>query len=149
MITQKQIAIDAGIAEEVIRMFKEFDHGRGGSTGTWHGRRLRDCPYPWFQATLDRVSAAVAPLTIDQWWFNCGESGDEYFWHTHNPYQHSAVLYVQVPERSGGIEFRRQEEYSVFYPSAGDFIRFAGNLAHRVQRNLSDDYRISVAFNLK
>ena len=58
------------------------------------------------------------------------------------------MLYVQVPENSGGIEFRRQEEYQVFYPTAGDFIEFSGNLAHRVLPNLSDDYRISVAFNL-
>lgn len=149
MYKQSSIAVDSIVAEEVVKLFKELDHGRGGSTGTWHGQRFRDCPYPWFQATLDRVSEAVAPLIIDQWWFNCGEQGDEYLWHSHNPYKYSAVLYVQVPENSGGIEFRRHEEYSVFYPSAGDFIEFAGNLAHRVQKNLSDDYRISVAFNLR
>jgi hypothetical protein len=59
------------------------------------------------------------------------------------------VLYVQTPENSGGIEFRRQEEYQVFYPAAEDFIQFAGSLAHRVLPNLSSNYRISVAFNFK
>lgn len=149
MFTKKHIAVDNGVAAEVIKLFKELDHGRGGSTGTWHGVRMRDNPYPWFQATYNRVAEAVKPLNIDQWWFNCGEVGDEYLWHSHNPYKHSAVIYVQVPENSGGIEFRKQEEYRVFYPKAGDFIEFAGNLAHRVQPNKSNDYRISVAFNLK
>jgi hypothetical protein len=149
MFSQSRIAVDDSVAPEVVRLFKELDHGRGGSMGTWHGARLRGCPYPWFQATYDRVAAAVAPLTIDLWWFNCGEQGDEYRWHAHSPYPRAAVLYVQTPENSGGIEFRRGGEFDVFQPTAGDFIEFDGNLAHRVQRNLSDDYRISVAFNFK
>ena len=149
MFTQSCIAVDDCVAVEVIRLFKELDHGRGGAHGTWHGPRLRNCPYSWFQATYDRVAEAVKPLIIDQWWFNCGEAGDEYLWHSHSPYKYSAVLYVQVPENSGGIEFRKQEEYQIFYPKSCDFIEFSGNLAHRVQPNLSADYRISVAFNLR
>lgn len=148
MFEQSSIVVDDGVAEEVIRLFKELDHGRGGSTGTWHGQRFRDNPYSWFQATYDRVSKEIAPLCIDQWWFNCGEAGDEYLWHSHNPYKRSAVLYVQVPENSGGIEFRRQEEYQMFQPTAEDFIQFSGDLAHRVLPNRSKHYRISVAFNL-
>ena len=148
MYTQRRIDIDDCVAAEVIKLFKELDHGRGGRNGTWHGVRQRDNPYPWFQATYDCVAEAVKPLTIDQWWFNCGQAGDEYLWHSHNPYKYSAVLYIQVPENSGGIEFRRQEEYQTFYPAEGDFIEFSGNLAHRVLPNMSDDYRISVAFNL-
>lgn len=149
MFNQSKIAVDESVAPEVVKLFKELDRGRGGSMGTWHGRRLRDNPYSWFQSTYDRVVQAVAPLKIDQWWFNCGEKGDEYRWHNHSPYQHAAVLYIQVPTNSGGIEFRRYEEYQVFQPSPGDFIQFSGNLAHRVLQNMSDNYRISVAFNLK
>ena len=149
MFTQSQIVVDPVVAQEVIRLFQELDHGRGGALGTWHGARMRDNPYTWFQPTFDRVATAVAPLRIDQWWFNCGEPGDEYRWHSHSPYTHSAVLYVQTPENSGGIEFRRHEEYQVFYPAAEDFIQFAGSLAHRVLPNQSGDYRISVAFNFK
>lgn len=149
MFTKSYIAVDDCVATEVIRLFKELDHGRGGAHGTWHGVRMRKNPYPWFHTTFNRVAEAIAPLSIDQWWFNCGEAGDEYLWHSHNPYKHSAVLYVQVPENSGGIEFRKQEEYQTFNPTAGDFIQFSGNLAHRVQKNMSNDYRISVAFNLR
>lgn len=149
MFTQSQIAVEPVVAQEVVKLFKELDHGRGGALGTWHGARMRYNPYPWFDSTFARVQAAVGNRRIEQWWFNCGEPGDEYRWHAHNPYTQSAVLYVQVPENSGGIEFRRYEEYQVFNPNAGDFIQFAGNLAHRVLPNRSKDYRISVAFNLK
>ena len=148
-IKQSKVIVDAAVTEEVVKLFKELDRGRGGAMGTWHGARMKNNPYPWFQATYDRVSEAVAPLRIDQWWFNCGEAGDEYRWHDHCPYKYAAVLYVQVPENSGGIEFRKYEEYQTFQPTAGDFIQFAGNLAHRVQRNMSADLRISIAFNLK
>lgn len=148
MWSQGSIAVDDSVATEVIKLFKELDHGRGGRNGTWHSVRNQDNPYPWFQNTYDRVATAVQPLIIDQWWFNCGETGDEYLWHSHKPHRYSAVLYLKVPEKSGGIEFRKYEEYQIFHPKAGDFIKFAGNLAHRVLPNLSDDYRISVAFNL-
>lgn len=150
MFEQSTIAVDDGVAQEVIRLFQELDHGRGGRLGTWHGVRMRDNPYEWFSSTFARVQAAIAGnWRIDQWWYNCGEPGDEYRWHAHSPYTHSGVLYVQVPENSGGIEFRRHEEYQLFQPAAGDFIQFAGNLAHRVLPNQSGDFRISVAFNFK
>ena len=149
MFVQSRIEVDEAVANQVIKLFQELDHGRGGALGTWHGKRMRHNPYEWFDSTFARVQAAVGDRRIEQWWFNCGEPGDEYRWHAHNPYIHSAVLYVQVPENSGGIEFRRHEEYQVFQPAAGDLIQFAGNLAHRVLPNLSLDYRISVAFNFK
>lgn len=149
MFEQSRISVDSSVAEQVIKLFKELDHGRGGALGTWHGARMRHNPYEWFDTTFARVQAAVGNRRIEQWWFNCGEPRDEYRWHAHNPYTHSAVLYVQVPENSGGIEFRRHEEYQVFQPAAGDLIQFAGNLAHRVLPNLSLEYRISVAFNLR
>lgn len=149
MFTHSRIDVDAGVAEEVVKLYKSLDRGRGGPYGTWHGARLHNNPYPWFQETYDRVASSIGDLTIDQWWFNCGQSGDEYRWHEHVPYKYAAVLYVQVPENSGGIEFRKHEEYQIFQPSMGDFILFPGNLAHRVQQNNSSDYRISAAFNLR
>lgn len=148
MFTLSQVEVDSEVAAQVVALFQQLDRGRGGPMGTWHGQRLRDNPYPWFQSTFDRVTAALSHLRIDEWWFNCGQAGDEYRWHEHVPYPWAAVLYVQTPENSGGIEFRRQEEYAAFQPVAGDFLLFSGNLAHRVLPNKSADYRISVAFNL-
>jgi hypothetical protein len=149
MFTQSRILVDNNVAPEVVKLYRDLDHARGGAYGTWHSRRIRTNPYPWFSATFNRVAAAVSDLTIDEWWFNCGEPLDEYRWHTHSPYAWAGVLYIQTPENSGGIEFRRQEEYYTHTPQAGEFLLFSGNLAHRVLKNNSDNYRISVAFNFK
>lgn len=149
MFAQSRIDIDDCVAEEVVKLYQSLDRGRGGPCGTWHSGRIDYNPYPWFQTTWDRVVAAIGDLRIGEWWFNCGDLGDEYRWHEHVPYKQAAVLYIQTPENSGGIEFRKQDEYQTFQPSAGDFIIFPGNLAHRVQHNRSDDYRISAAFNLR
>jgi hypothetical protein len=149
MFSQSTIIVDPCVAEEVIKLYKDLDNARGGAYGTWHSRRIRTNPHPWFEDTFNRVATAVGDLTIDEWWFNCGEPLDEYRWHTHSPYKWAGVLYIQTPENSGGIEFRQQEEYYTHTPQAGEFLLFSGNLAHRVLKNNSTDYRISVAFNFK
>jgi hypothetical protein len=149
MFSQSTIIVDPCVAEEVVKLYRDLDNARGGAYGTWHSRRIRTNPYPWFEDTFNRVAAAVSDLTIDEWWFNCGEPLDEYRWHTHSPYKWAGVLYIQTPENSGGIEFRQQEEYYTHTPQAGEFLLFSGNLAHRVLKNNSTDYRISVAFNFK
>jgi hypothetical protein len=148
MYTQSCIAVDEGVAAEVVKLYKDLDNARGGRYGTWHSRRIKHNPYPWFDATFNRVVAAVGDLTIDEWWFNCGEPGDEYRWHSHTPYHWSGVFYIQTPVNSGGIEFRDHEAHEIFQPNKGDFLLFPGNLVHRVLKNMSNDFRISAAFNL-
>jgi hypothetical protein len=95
------------------------------------------------------VAAAVNDLVIDEWWFNCGAPGDEYRWHTHTPYKWAGVLYIQAPENSGGLEFRNNDKRYTHTPQAGEFLLFPGNLSHRILKNHSDDFRISVGFNFR
>ena len=149
MFTHSRLTVDPEVADQVELLFATTDRGRGGRMGTWHGPRLRRCEYTWFQNTFDCVAASIGELKIDQWWFNCGQQGDEYRWHTHSPYPYAAVLYVKVPERSGGIEFRDRGEFQYFQPVEGDFLVFSGQLAHRVCPNESAERRVSVAFNLR
>ena len=148
MFTQSRISVDDNIAEEVVKLYRDPKHARGHRYGTWHSPRIRRNPYLWFESIFNRVTAA-SNLTIDEWWFNCGAPGDEYRWHIHSPYLWAGVLYIQTPENSGGIEFRRDRERYTHTPQAGEFLLFSGNLAHRVLKNHSDDFRISVAFNLR
>jgi hypothetical protein len=148
MYTQSHIEVDDNIASEVIKLYRDLDNARGGRYGTWHSRRIKENPYLWFDATFNRVAAAIGDLKIDEWWFNCGEPGDEYRWHAHTPYLWSGVLYIKTPEGCGAIEFKHKESHEIVQPKVGDFLLFPGNLAHRVLKNNSTDFRISVAFNL-
>ena len=149
MFTQSRILVDNNVAPEVVKLYRDLDHARGGAYGTWHSRRIRTNPYKWFESTFNRVAAAVGNLTIDEWWFNCGEPLDEYRRHTHSPYKWAGVLYIQTPENCGGIEFKQDQERYTHTPQAGEFLLFSGNLAHRILKNMSTDFRISVGFNFK
>lgn len=147
MFEQSRIEVDSHVAEEVVKLYRDLDNARGGRYGTWHSRRIRTNPYAWFDATFNRVAEAIGDLRIDEWWFNCGEPGDEYRWHSHSPYKWAGVLYIQTPGNSGGIEFQQRGEFQIFQPRAGDFLMFPGGLPHRVLKNYSTDFRISAAFN--
>ena len=149
MFTQSRISVDDNIAEEVVKLYRDPKHAQGHRYGTWHSPRIRSNPYPWFESTFNRVAAAASELTIDEWWFNCGAPGDEYRWHIHSPYKWAGVLYIQAPENSGGLEFKQDQERYTHTPQAGEFLLFSGNLAHRILKNHSDDFRISVGFNFR
>ena len=149
MFEKSKISVDRNIAKEVVKLYRDPKHARGHRYGTWHSPRIRSNPYLWFESTFNRVAAAASELTIDEWWFNCGAPGDEYRWHTHTPYSWAGVLYIQTPENSGGIEFRQDQERYTHTPQAGEFLLFSGNLAHRILKNMSTDFRISVGFNFK
>ena len=148
MFTQSKISVDRNIAEEVVKLYRDPKYTRGHRYGTWHSPRIRSNPYLWFESTFNRV-AVVSELTVDEWWFNCGAPGDEYRWHTHSPYKWAGVLYIQTPKNSGGIEFKQDQERYTHTPQAGEFLLFPGNLAHRILKNHSEDFRISVGFNFR
>lgn len=149
MYTLSKIDFDRAVVDHILEIYHNSPSRSHRSCNTWHSKRIRTNPYTWFNSTFTQVEQAIGNLKIGEWWFNVAKPGEEYRWHEHVPYTHTAVLYLQVPDNSGAIEFRKYEEYQQLNPSAGDFIEFSGNLAHRVLPNLSNDYRISVAFNLK
>ena len=148
MFEKSKISVDRNIAKEVVKLYRDPKHARGHRYGTWHSPRIRSNPYPWFESTFTRVVTA-SNLTVDEWWFNCGAPGDEYRWHTHTPYKWAGVLYIQTPENSGGLEFNQDQERYTHTPQAGEFLLFSGNLAHRILKNRSEDFRISVGFNFR
>jgi hypothetical protein len=117
-------------------------------TGKWCVNLLVVSVARWFDAAYARVQQAIGDREIEQWWFNCGAPGDEYRWHSHSPCKWAAVLYIQMPENAGAIEFKGEADFQTILPRAGDSLLFPGDLAHRVHKNLSNKHRISAAFNL-
>ncbi len=66
----------------------------------------------------------------------------------------SGVYYVQVPEKSGNLVLLYPYNSHVTHkfpimPKIGEFFLFPSSMDHYVTRNLSNDLRISVSFNLK
>ena len=66
----------------------------------------------------------------------------------------SGVYYVQVPENSGKLVFEyniNQYQTKRFWvePIVGNFFLFPSTLNHFVTKNMGDDLRISISFNLK
>ena len=112
-----------------------------------------ECPFAWFQHTFDQVIQTITDMTgcqnvhVVRWWINCGSPGEEYRWHSNSTQWKTATLYIQIPENSGALQMRKDDEFETFYPAVGNFIIFDGKLVHRVMRNDSTDLRISVTFD--
>lgn len=143
MITVRSVSIPEDLAEHIReqrRLNPRDRQGRG-----WQSVKYHSQPFSWFASVYSSVEEQAG--TIDSWWFNVNETTEYTNWHAHVNHITVAVLYVTVP--GGSIEFRQGEGSWTETPNAGDLLIFPGSLEHRVQPNLSNDIRISVAFNFK
>ena len=73
--------------------------------------------------------------------------------HDH-PHEVAWVYYVKTPPKAGAIVFSIQQGYHrpkqiQFNPQAGELIMFPHWMLHQVNKNLDDEYRISIAGNAK
>jgi aspartyl/asparaginyl beta-hydroxylase (cupin superfamily) len=108
----------------------------------------QDAPPEWIQSTYQAVKDILPEYTVKRAWINVNGPGHSNRWHRHHVDQYAAVLYVQVPENSGKMEFRVDHVYYPIQPVAGKFYVFSSNYMHCVHENKSTDNRISLAFNL-
>ena len=82
------------------------------------------------------------------------------FTNTNNPHSHgldsypytkySGILYVKVPKNSGSVRFINPLNLNLSHniiPEEGDIIFFPSSILHFVESNLSQEDRISIAFN--
>jgi uncharacterized protein (TIGR02466 family) len=107
-----------------------------------------------------------AKLSIDNCWLNVNYKGHYNEKHVHPVTLFSGVIYISVNENSGNIIFHnntaaehyveiRNNESDLFYktvtykPKNGMILIFPAWLHHSVTPNLSDDPRISIAFNIR
>jgi hypothetical protein len=124
---------------------------RDSVVGAWLGESN---PFPWFDSTLNKIVEAAKELTgnpnlkVRVWWFNISQPDQEYRLHCHKLLWRVGVFYVSVPENSGALDLLEEDDRTVvtFDPKPGDLIIFPGRVWHRVRRNLSNELRISVAF---
>jgi len=96
-------------------------------------------------------------------WINVNPPGTYNTTHIHPGAQLSGIFYVKVPDNSGNIVFENTLEqhnplsqflYGVptetasVTPTAGQTIIFNSHLPHSVELNMSNENRISIAFNI-
>lgn len=101
-------------------------------------------------------------IVIQNFWFNINKYKDYNTNHVHHVDGLAAVYYVKCNDNSGNLIFQRPGPeifterdtppfFNPFYevaPKNGDLFIFPSNLDHSVGPNLSDEDRISIAFNL-
>lgn len=130
---------------------------------------------PMFDDILERVYITAKSLgfkptlgvKLQTSWFNLNRKHDFNVSHRHPGSIFSGVYYIKVPENSGRIVFENPiaehsltigdaavEEYNYFtadtwkiQPTEGKLIIFPSWLRHSVEPNLSEQARISLAFN--
>ncbi len=109
-------------------------------------------------------------ITIDAW-VNINKPGDYNVKHDHPNCHLSGVLWIKTPKNSGKIEFDSPISFQAhtelnaynddfknknnifhcyyFEPVEGNILVFPSCLKHDVKKNLSDEERISVSFNIR
>jgi hypothetical protein len=87
-------------------------------------------------------------------WFNISSFTNYNDLHTHQNIHSdnklSGVLYLQTSKNSGNIKFYNPlslNDSLIIYPKKGDLLIFSQILPHSVEPNLSQEDRISIAFN--
>jgi uncharacterized protein (TIGR02466 family) len=108
---------------------------------------------------------------LDNIWININSKGAFNRPHVHNDDLFSGVFYVKTPEKCGNIVFSHPAQNQQYhfrsdlpivdewtnknsglmyqYPQVGKLVLFPSWLLHYVEPNLSDEDRISIAFNTK
>ena len=117
------------------------------------------------------VSIDKKGLFILNMWININGYGDDNVDHIHSGSHLSGTFWIQVPENSGNLQIHSPHAFTQFqelnwynkefrdsvnkhlcydvYPREGRVVIFPSSLYHRVGHNLSDQNRISVAFNIQ
>jgi len=130
-------------------------------------RKLCERVLPSCMAEIkDTYSYKVNSFTPLNCWLNVNRKKDYNVHHSHNNCDFSAVWYLKVPENSGRLVFDNpdfssplwvlESEYNPYsrgrgyiVPKENLLVIFKSHLVHFVEPNLSDEPRISFAFNLK
>jgi hypothetical protein len=89
-------------------------------------------------------------LVIDNYWSHVHQPLESAGLHNHIPSILSFCYYVCVPIDSGSISFEFENgEAHTLYPQESHFFVFPSWVKHKVNKNLSNSVRISIAGNFK
>lgn len=149
------IGVPEGLVEHIIGLQKASQGVKYSNIGGWHSVYMEK-PEPWYADSIKTIMNTLEnKYKVQKYWFNINGKCHHNKWHAHSVNKHSvnkfvAVYYILVPKNSGAIEFRdKSKRVNSIEPKTGQLIFFNGNIQHRVAENMSDEIRISSAFNLE
>lgn len=146
MINQYQISFDNSLIDSILKL-KNIDRGlKHSNVGGWHSTPFYNIP-DWFRHYAE-VIEATAKYKIHNFWFNINDQGHSNKWHTHGSnFGLIGIWYLQTPLLSGDFQIKIKNNIETIIPYRDLLITHPSGLDHRVTENLSDQSRISVAFN--
>ena len=106
--------------------------------------------------THEEASISFTPR-LSNMWFNINYRGSYNGFHSHPGSALAGIMYVNVPDNSGGVQFQHHDGHSLSLtqntahyvePQDGDMYLFPASLGHSVEMNMQDEPRMSIAFNL-
>lgn len=110
----------------------------------------RDAAVRIYKQSLVALYKPVGSSPHPPFWFNLAGRGAITGVHDHaKEASVSGVYYVSVPSGAGTLFFRGLNDERFFLkPIEGSFVLFPSELRHGVEKNLQNEIRISLAFNL-
>ncbi len=170
------IPIEDSVIEHCYTLQKLNESFEVSNVGGWQSPPFKKDHNPILKPIMEivenKVKDAYKDLLIsvepnlDSSWVNINKRGDYNLQHSHPGSYFSAVLYFQVPENSGNIVFQRTDDMRMWIdmfggvneenkgtfivqPNKGMLIIFPAYVTHHVEQNLSNEDRISMAFNFR
>ncbi len=142
----------------LLEAYWQLDRSAIRQTHHFHGRFENTyvplAQIPALQPVVDAgLAFACNLLGRDQlrygFWFNEMGPGQMTSRHNHDEDDEllSGCYYIQVPKRSGRFIAEEAGEEIPIQPKEGLFLFFSPSLMHAVEENLSQEIRLSVAFN--
>lgn len=164
-------SIESAIIDLKNRIPGETYSNRGG----WQSKSYTRYEKPFMAGLIDSVTTKVQEVykdlgitkepTLGNYWFNINEKYHYNTAHNHPGSYVSAVLYVKAPKDCGELVIERPDPFVDWIheyennennvtkikqiPREKLLIIFPAYMRHYVEANMSDDVRISIAFNFK
>ena len=147
-IQKFEMNLNQDLADNILELKKTLKGVTLSNKGGWQGVIDDNTNISWVTQTITQIEKSTN-LKTSRFWFNVNGPKHYNDWHIHHRNRLVCVAYVKVPENSGDIEFKSNNNTSFsITPYNGLVLIFPGTLNHRVLPNESMDYRISLSTNL-
>jgi uncharacterized protein (TIGR02466 family) len=163
--------VDVSLTDNIIKFKNANPSVSKSNEGGWQSQVLNWNALDWLTPLMIQIKQEVEPLYSEygainassfKYWINVNEPTHSNVRHRHVGSLFSGVMYIKVPKNSGNIIFHRDNLHIAFFhaitkknrpvieltPQENGLLIFPAFLEHEVTPNLSNETRISIAFNI-